>query len=375
MANPEKASRLAAVKRRLRHPSSRDRFAALVALAVLLPGSIAGYKWQSARAEAGEPVAVVRDFLEASRSGAVEDALALADAVPEGSTDFLTSEAIDGGWSVDSVKLRWIRPSSQTASIRATVTGPEGAQAAWDFDLTEGDDGWKLDDPFSRVWVGTTPFSFVNLNGHRVDLGREPYAEERAELILLPGLYEFHPESADVFESTSGTRLVIGEQVAPVGDAPAGDWQAGPFAVAEGADAVVQSALEAYLDECVAEEEGIWRYGCPFAPNWSESQELERDGVEERVWEIVRYPEITVTIDEWNEPAILAHDAGLARLSYLDASGEELSRIECPIELERLYIGAATDGAMWIGPRDDPDASEEDGMWHHDGFGSLCQSW
>ncbi|WP_030144737.1 hypothetical protein [Glycomyces sp. NRRL B-16210] len=366
-------------------PRTRRNLAIAVPLILALAGAVLAGRWVQADRQTDAPVATVRAFLEAVRSGEVETALAMTASEPSASTALLVPEALDADWEIADLGLgRWVSAAS-TAEVWATIRGPEGTEVTAEFELDPEGDDWKITDPFSTLHLPQLPLPYIEVNGHKVDY--DPEAEDALGFVVLPGVYRLYGDPPELLAYDHGPMLTLGHRWSdPDGTrifdqgttfAAAGVFKG--FSVAEGIEPALGEQVAAYLDACFADPEGPELFGCPFG---FEERYLDLDGVDlgaVRGWEIVEYPQVAAV--SYQGPIVgpfqidvLDRVPGLARVTVADANSGADVVLECTVATSGLYLWLDESGQYAIGPNGDPNGPDSGAarLWE-EGYRADCE--
>lgn len=326
---------------RLRIPNAVLAFAAAVIM--VAAGVVAVSKWLPGR----EPVAeeAVRSFLEAVRVGDVDAALALAGGEVEGSDLFLVSEALDDRWETVGVAQVAYTESAEgaTAEVYAEIEAYDGTRLGHRYQVSlEGDDPVVLD-ALARAKYAPGGLGDLELNGYAADLGDESY------VLLLPGVYELYESQPATLSLGVRPVLALGEQIIDLGGERPSGWLPQPWPqISEEGEAVLDEALETYLDDCAAR---VPLDGCPFAPPPGDER---IETTTEEAWRITAYPRVTATymgrfgtVERAFE--LSTAEPGLAEVEALiaEAGGRERrTTLNCAIWMEGVYAEFDLDGGV-----------------------------
>ncbi|MFC3492374.1 hypothetical protein [Glycomyces rhizosphaerae] len=356
--------------------STRRILALVIAVALTAGAAVVLGRWTIARGYADEPVETVRAFLEASRDGNVDTALAIALNEPKGRTDFIAPEAISGDWEITSLGLQIWSPDAGSAVVLATITGPEATAVTEEYELDRIDGAWRIKNAFAELDISQPLLPYFEMNGHSVPVESEAGV---LSFSFLPGVYQPYREaSPDVLESHSAPVIVLGDTVFGTGT---GGGQFFNLAIMVAAEDAVNERLAAYLDDCISAEGGPERFGCPFGlPDRRVDDHLGDEGDDfEKAWEITTYPRAALTslggVATSTEEMILAtREPGIARLTVTNEDTGEEVVVDCGIPLEALYPYFGADGSFGIGPNEDPEgASSGKATWWDSDFDSGCE--
>lgn len=357
-------------------PRTRRRI--IVAVLVILALSTTAVTTRGVRAmeQSEAPVETVRAFLEASRSGDVDAALALTDDdEPPGSEELLVPEALRDDWEIGELVLRSWLPDSR-AEVAATIIGPQDAELTSTFTLERTGQGWKLTDPFTNLPVEAVPLPYLEINGQTIPV--EPDDDSGLGFAVLPGVYRLYEHPPELLAYEGAPVIALGADWAETEDLDGIRAVFSGFTAAEGTEPGLNEQMKTYLDGCMAEADGPERFGCPFGfTSWDIDFQGFTPGPDHR-WEIVEYPEVVAaTVGPMfasDELGLLTRHEGLALMTVADEiSGEDMA-FECPITTNGLYLWLDETGQYAIGPNGDPAAPAEgdDTAWDV-GYRSYCE--
>lgn len=358
---------------------TRRRIAVAVPLILALAAGAYAVRWAYAERAANEPVEALRAFLEASRAGDVETALAMTTDAPHGATDFLVPEATSDDWEILDLGLQTWSPYTQSADVWATVAGPGGTELTTDFSLTEVGDDWKVEDPFTTLTVQAVPVPYLDVNGLSVPITGEPY--ESHDFALLPGVYQLFENPPELLAYDAAPMLALGEFLidADGAEPPLVRATFTGFTTAEAGELELNERLTAYLDACLADPEGPEVFGCPFDLQAHDTGESGFTPGETR-WEILEYPQAAASAlagAVYTEPfglELLTRKEGRARVTATDAATGESITLECTIRTNGLYLRYDATGTYTIGPNQDPDrTTDPDPTAWQDGYHHTCE--
>lgn len=355
----------------------RIAIAVPVILALAVPGYIA--RWEYTEREATEPVEVVRAFLEASRSGDVEAALALTRGDPHtASQDLLVPEAMNADWEILDLDLQSWSPVDVNVDVWATVKGPGGTELTHPLSVELIDGDWKITDPFATLAVAALPVPYLEVNG--ITLPTE--ADDPREFVLLPGVYRLYEHDPALLSYEAEPLLALGERLvhADGAEIPGLVEAFKGFTVVADDEAALNERLTAYLDECLASPDGPESFGCPFGLDaYATDDPYFTPGGGNR-WEIIEYPQAAAasvlngTVYRSTDLALLTRHEGRARVTATDAATGDEHVLECLITTNGLYLTFDTTGDYTIGPNQDPNASTApEGTEWDDDYQSNCR--
>jgi hypothetical protein len=360
---------------------TRRRIAVAVPLILALAAGIYAARWIDTGREANEPVEAVRAFLEASRSGEVETALALTTGDPHGASDLLVPEATSTDWEVLGVGLQSWSPYTDYATVWATIKGPNDTELTTVFDLGSVGGGWKIADPFTTLTIDATPVPYVDVNGFTLPMATEPF--ESYDFALLPGVYELYEDPPELLAYEAAPLLALGERLvnADGSESPVLRETFEGFTAVEGDEPELNARLTAYLDACMADPEGPETFGCPFNLRQGDIDDPDFTLGDDNRWEIIEYPQATATgfggpvYTEDFVIGLLTRKEGRSRVTAVDSATGRQIVLECPITTNGLYLVFDTTGAYGIGPNQDPNPPTESDLEAWGGnFGSWCEA-
>lgn len=298
------------------------------------------------------PEDVVREYLDAIRSGDLETALR-AGGRPDpdrGEDTFLIAEALSGDWEIDRIVRRYPGQDVSPATVDVTITASDGTAGEGRFHLTEGDAGWSIDDPYVGIRDGSVRAGFadfIELEG----VVRPAVVDPFTTYLLLPGAYRIYPSLAGLVVAEPATIIALpGHDPSPPRPAT--------FELTGAGQDAVQRAVDARIDTCAAGSTPD--PGCPFSADgdgWDAMIGDHRyDEVEELTWEVVSYPEVLLGFDGQGYAAI-ERRPGTVRVT---GTGVRLSDdrrrsfdAECGIDLSFLRISLTASGEFALaGERD-----------------------
>jgi hypothetical protein len=358
---------------------TRRRIAVAVPLILALAAGIYTVRWVSAEREANEPVEAVRAFLEASRSGDVEAALAMTTGETTDAADLLVPEAMSADWEILDLGLQTWSPYTEHANVWATVKGPNDTELTTHFDLALVGEDWKVEDPFAELTIEALPVPYLEVNGFILPMEVEPY--DSRDFALLPGVYQLYENPPALLAYEAEPLLALGNRLVNTDGAEPPLLRAAfeGFTTAEGGEPELNDRLAAYLDACLADPEGPESHGCPFRLR---ERDLGGAGFtlgDDNRWEIIDYPQAAAsafTDAIYNDApglGLLTRKEGRARVTASDAAtGDELV-LECTITTSGLYLVFDANGAYTIGPNQDPNAAGPDTETWDDTYESQCE--
>jgi hypothetical protein len=238
-----------------------------------------------------EPVALVRDYLEAVRDGDVDRAESFVspDSAVEADRSWLTAEAVSSDWSIESVELK-----SATETTVHVVLSSGGTRAEGAFRLEGMDGDLRILDPYMYLSVTGPLFSSVEINGVRGEVAAVDGAS--VSVALYPGFYSLFASVPELSGAVPGSD-------ADYGVSNAIDLQAvmtEPLTGSDALEARINEDLAAILDAC-AESPDIAPAGCPFSADFLGGTVY--DGitefrtVSELDWAVETYPRVRFNRD------------------------------------------------------------------------------
>ena len=226
------------------------------------------------------PKDVVRDYLDAIRSGDTDAALAIAgEPEDDGRLRILSSDALAGEWTFDSIVER--QRIEDEVDVDVTLRAGDVAQQGR-FHLVDGDDGWKMESPFVKV-------DFISAGLDTVELGgvREPATVDATQnvvsLLVFPGVYEVYPSMADkvVFDPPLFVAAPFESDETTLRVEPS-------FSLTDAGVADVQRKIDAIVDECATVPD-VDPSGCPFSAA-EDSTVRGLDEIADVAWTVVQRP-------------------------------------------------------------------------------------
>jgi hypothetical protein len=298
--------------------------ATLVAVAVFTPG----------------PKDVVRDYLDAIRSGDTGAALAIAGEPDEaGRLEFLSADALADDWSVDAVVERHRRDAD--ADVDVTFSAGKTSQQGR-FHLVNGDDGWTIEEPFVRVDLTAGGLDVVELGGVRRSAQRDT-ATGAVPVLLFPGVYELYPGFAERLAFEPSVLVATPQETKDATLRFTAD-----YTLTDAGTAAAQEAVDARIDECAAKTE-IGPAGCPF--DAQENRVIRRlDDLADVAWTVVTHPEAHVVARNTGELLFVVRKPGTARITGSGVPAEPAGAprttfaLTCEFGLDNLTIDMTADG-------------------------------
>jgi hypothetical protein len=258
----------------------RHRRAVLIVAGVLVVGLVATFSGL-AIASPG-PKDVVEDYLDALRAGDTDAALDIVGKPNPGSRlDFVTTDAMADGWTVDAVVVRNERDSGNSAEADVDVTistkkKTESTQGR--FHVVERDGEWRIDSPFVVATLEVRGMDTITLGRVTRTVRVEPTGG--VPVLLFPGAYR--PEL--------GNRVSLSPNEFIAAPTPDEEFTQGFAPTMELTDEGVeqaQRAVDAHIDACVQRAE-VEPTDCPFSADnlvgyWAEVKSV--------AWQVTAYPE------------------------------------------------------------------------------------
>lgn len=252
-----------------------------------------------------DPEDVVRDYLDALRSGDAEAALEFVGDVSElgtASEVFLTDKAMARDWTVTKVVPRKVYEESATFDVTITAADKTSSTGRFAVDGS-GPDGWRIENPLVRVDLSELPMGYAEFNGEVADAatikGSDPVFQNDLKLGVFAWLF---PGAYTAFGDSDGLELPTNTYVAVPGSTGTVETKPRKFlpeiTVTDDFVAEAHAQLKDLLDECAKSTE-VNPPGCPFAGGYglegSDVVSLD-DGqdysVEKVKWKIEAYPKI-----------------------------------------------------------------------------------
>ncbi|MDZ8275526.1 hypothetical protein R2Q81_06115 [Microbacterium aquimaris] len=216
----------------------------------------------------GEPTAreTAEDYLAALERGDVAQIEALRrDPLPEGA-----AEAFSGARSVTDARVEAIDTSrAGRATVEASAAFGDTRRQIPFTVLSQGDGAHVVIDDLGELTASTSPGDAVQVGGTSISDG--------ASLPLLPARYPLAPLPAEVLTGADEVAISSQEIVEVMLDA----------ALADDAVATVQSAIEAYADDCTARADAV-PAACGFDVPWP----ADFDSVETITYRVDVYPTV-----------------------------------------------------------------------------------
>lgn len=298
-----------------------------------------------------EPTALVREYLDAIRSGDVDRALTIAKRRPTGEeATFLTVDALDRGWDLGRVFL--VEQTSSSATVEAEIITDHGTGATGRFELSkkEPDGDWHFDAPLLEVQFSSGPLDYLEVNGVVV-ASRPVEVGERPVYLLFPGVYRFYSDVPGLLDmdAESTPFLPSQENGFPT------RLQVEPLSprLAEEGEQRIQAEVNHYLDACVAKMRDKAEAGCPFGVAWTLDPRRE-DGshlmkFSDVEWRIEKYPIIAATYGTGT--LVITHrEEGVARFTAngIDDGERVPVATDRPIRADRLAATISPGGEIRI---------------------------
>lgn len=362
-------------------PGRRKRTIIVVCavIAVLLVGIAAVVGWN--RYQDRAPVRAVESYLEAVQDGDVEAALEHFNDPPRTvGAHFLTSDALNSDWDVDDVSLDSLtrtRTSDSRATVEATISGPNDTSVTDKLDLEEIDGEWRIVDSLSRMNVNLELLPMIEVNGFNPGMG--PGTADNVTFFLLPGLYEYYTDGVEGVEPAVKSQLVLGSEVEIVevgaelnllSERVLEAVTPQAMMLSDDATEILQAKVESYLDDCFADIEGEFEYGCPIGTGAARiAREVSSDGitdVSDLEWELLEYPQIEAYLEQAPSSAreiqLRLETVGATGLTA-EVDGETVS-LECPLPVTFIQPHFDLNGELYLGPREERDDLERNAGWH-----------
>jgi len=286
-----------------------------------------------------EPAALVRDYLNAIRTGDVDRALAIAERRPTGEeATFLTGEALDRGWELGRVSV--VEETTSYATVEAEIIADSGVGSTGRFELSkeEADGDWRFDAPLLEVQFSPGPVQYLEVNGVTVPLTPSGWGE-RPVYFLLPGVYRFYDDVPGLLDmEAERAPFLPGSTERVFRQATRLQVEPPSPTLTEEAPQRIQAAVNAHLDACAAKMHDNAEAGCPFGVFWvpdprrEDGSHLEEFGDVE--WRIEKYPVVAVAVG-WDGLLITHREEGVARFTANGMDGDE----RVPVTADRS-IGA-----------------------------------
>jgi hypothetical protein len=282
----------------------RHRLALLIGAGVLTVALVATFVGIAISAPGPEDV--VEDYLDALQAGDTDAALEIVGKPKVGNRlDFVTTDAMADGWTVDSVVVHNLRDNSREdeADVDVTIsTKNETAQGR--FHVVERDGEWRIDTPFVKLDMTVVGLDTITLGGVTRKVQHTDPAGD-VPLLLFPGAYR--PDS-----TKSHVALSPGEFIAT--PQPSEEYPRSYTPTIELTDdgaQQAQRAIDAFIDDC-AEKTDILPAGCPFSADdvvgsWTEVKTL--------AWRVTTHPEAVFEPNGAGGFALITRKPGIVELA------------------------------------------------------------
>lgn len=307
-----------------------------------------------------EPVALVRDFLDAVRDGDIDraESFVSADSSVEADRSWLTAEAISSDWAIESVELK----SAAETTVHVVISSGE-ARAEGAFHLEETDDDLRIADPYMYLSVTSPLFSSIEINGVRGEVAAADGAP--VSVALYPGFYSLFGSVPELSGEDGVSLLAVPGSDAGYGVSNSIDLRAimtEPLTGSDALEARLNEDLAARLDTC-AESADVAPAGCPFSAAYLGGTvydgRTEYRAVSELDWAVETYPKVRFNRDlrlELVEPGwitltgngtALGDDAESALDGRCGVAIEHLSPVIGEAGDLTLTMAAAPDNTCW----------------------------
>lgn len=284
----------------------RRRRALLVVAGVLVVGLVATFVVTSISAPGPEDV--VEDYLNAIRAGDTDAALEIVGKPnPRNRLDFVTTDAMADGWTVDAAVVRNLRESDNAddeADVDVTISTKKDSMQGR-FHVVQRDDEWKIDSPFVEVRMTLTGMDSVTLG--RVTRKVPPPDPTRGSTsaLLFPGVYRV--ESAEGRMSLSPNEFIA----APRPDDETLQDYVPTMELTDSGAEEAQRAVDAYVDAC-AKRTVAAPAGCPFSADdvvggWTEVKTV--------AWRITAHPQAVLEPSDRYGFALITRKPGTVQLT------------------------------------------------------------
>jgi hypothetical protein len=243
-----------------------------------------------------EPVALVRDFLEAVRDGDVDraESFVVPDSALEADRSWLTAEAMSSDWDIESVELKSATETTVHVVLSSGETRAEGA-----FHLEGTEDDLRILDPYMYLSVTNPLFSSIEINGVRGEVA----AADGVYVALYPGFYSLFGSVPELSGEDGVSLLAVpGSEIGlySLNSIDLHAVMAEPLTGSEALETRLNEDLAALLDAC-AESAEVAPAGCPFSAEFLSG--IVYDGraeyldVSELDWAVETYPRVRFTRD------------------------------------------------------------------------------
>lgn len=307
-----------------------------------------------------DPERVLRDYLEAARTGKVDEALRIAGVErPTGpEAAFLTATSSD--WQVAHLQ-RLGGDDTGTARFSVAIGNSESGDNT-NVTMRRHGAGWRIDHPLVAITFPASPFWYIDVNGKKVRLDGYDQRAAGRRYLLLPGVYEFY-QDASMIKARMGplTALPGAPDLTPEFDSVGLTSMGEDVLFSLGGDGGFDAAtrlVNAHVDQCVAMAQPR-APGCPFGATGGYGAIDVGDyyGLDDPqlTWTVLEYPEFWA--HRWYpdgfQVAARPDKPGRVRVSGTgtEFSGERVSfTVECPMDLTEagLLIGGTADGTLTL---------------------------
>lgn len=368
-----------------KRPRRRMVIAAAAASAVVLLAAVAltFVLWDRTSA----PEQAVESFLEASQEMDIEAALdhvveddqlgqLVIDGEPRGVAMF-DADSPRSDWDIEEIELlnRSYRDSdTESAEVEATITAPDGTSVHDTFELIdEGDDDWKLQDPYTEFEIPSFWNNHIEVNGQHFET--DP-SIEFPTVYFLPGVYEFYDRGLDFIEPSYDSVIKLGDSTATIGLDGNPDFTFGftsgqyeheeleeLYELSDGSDAEaeLQPHLESFIDECIDEQPETTVHECPKllgdvalgdGLDQHEGDELSVDRQAAK-WSVSAYPTMsaTYTVGDSTILEFTTAEMGTIDVTVPEAESPDTTySFQCSLDVGSIAVGFTSDGEIDLGP-------------------------
>jgi hypothetical protein len=315
----------------------------------VLAAAVALAAWPILAFENGEPepVALVRDYLQALRDGDVDRAESLISGEPAVEVDrsWLTAEAMSSDWEIESVELKSASETTVHVVISSGETRAEGA-----FHIEDVDDDLRISNPYRYLSVTSPLFSSIEVNGVRGEVAAADGAP--VSVALYPGFYSLFASVPELSGEDGVSFLAVPDSYADPYNLDSIDLNAlmtEPLTSSDAFETRINEDLAAWLDDCAASDD-VTPADCPFSAAYLGISVYDGRNdfasVSELDWAVATYPRIRFNRDlrlELVEPGwITLTGRGIA----LGDDAETDLNGRCGVELENIIPVIGEDGDL-----------------------------
>lgn len=296
-----------------------------------------------------EPVALVRDYLQALREGDVDRAEAFVspDSAVEADRSWLTAEAMSSDWEIESVELK----SATETTVHVVISSGE-TRAAGAFHLEGTDEDLRIADPYMYLSVTSPLFSSIEINGVRGEVTATDGAP--VSVALYPGFYSLFASVPELSGEDGVSLLAVpGSDVGP-NSRNSIDLNAimtEPLTGSDALEARINQELAAWLDTC-AESPELSPAGCPFSAAYTFAAAYdgrnEFSSVSELDWAVETYPRVRFDRGLHLEPVEPGWITLTGRGIAIVDDAETALNGRCGVEVENITPVIGEDGDLTL---------------------------